>query len=82
VRAAAATSDRIIGGTEATPGAYPFIAALVHTTGGDPFCGGSIVGRRSILTAAHCVVDETVRSVRVVVGRHNIATGIDGQERE
>ncbi len=79
--AAAATSGRIVGGTEATPHSYPFIAALVDTNG-DHFCGGSIVGRRSILTAAHCVEGETASTVRVVVGRHNLATGTEGQELE
>ncbi len=53
---------RILGGEPAAPGAWPWQVALV-STGEDPFqgqfCGGSIIAGTWILTAAHCVYEET-----------------------
>ena len=50
--AALAASPRIVGGTPAPAGRYPFMAAL-HI---DQFlCGGSLVAARYVVTAGHCV---------------------------
>ena len=46
--------DRIVGGSEARPHEFPFMAALRRH--GRLFCGGSLLDRRHVLTAAHCVV--------------------------
>lgn len=56
-------------------GKYPFIASIQDATGFH-FCGGSIIARRFILTAAHCMVGESASGVRVVVGRHKLSTSI------
>ncbi len=56
---AAAPEPRIVNGTEAAQGEYPAQGFLlieddpVHT-GYDAFCGGTLVGSRQFLTAAHC----------------------------
>ncbi|KAJ3657128.1 hypothetical protein Zmor_016153 [Zophobas morio] len=51
------TKSRIIGGTEARAGQFPSAAAIYSTTsGGTYFCGGSLVSRQHVLTAAHCVI--------------------------
>ena len=50
-------SPKIVGGTPAQPGQFPFAASLkiksfysyIH------FCGGAAISQEYILTAAHCV---------------------------
>ena len=69
-----ASAPRIVGGQEVSPaGKYSFIASIQDTTGFH-FCGGSIIARRFILTAAHCLVGESPSGVRVVVGRHKLSS--------
>ncbi|XP_037092618.1 coagulation factor X-like [Pollicipes pollicipes] len=46
---------RIVGGGPAQPNAYPWLVGLVSPRGQSPFCGGSIINERFVLTAAHCV---------------------------
>lgn len=43
---------RIIGGNETAPHAYPFQVGLVID--GTSFCGGSLISKNFVLTAAHC----------------------------
>ena len=44
--------------------------------GSRPFCGGSLISSRSVLTAAHCKQD--VSNFKVVVGEHDV-TVADGE---
>ncbi|MPC66686.1 Enteropeptidase [Portunus trituberculatus] len=45
---------RILGGTEAWMGAWPWVAAMVHAPSGRPYCGASLINSRFLLTAGHC----------------------------
>lgn len=88
-KASASIDPRIIGGTNAANGQYPFIAALVsqQVTSSDlgaQFCAGSIVSANWILTAAHCVTETNgsltpVANIAVIAGvttlDPNAATG-------
>ena len=49
--------SRIVGGSEAIPHSWPWMAMLTTSSSGTSrqFCGGSIVSDRYIITAAHCV---------------------------
>lgn len=52
-------TPKIIGGSSAEIGAWPWMAALVTKNRYDQaFCGGTLIAPEWILTAAHCVFDE------------------------
>ncbi|KPL53157.1 hypothetical protein ABB55_13805 [Prosthecomicrobium hirschii] len=70
---------KIIGGTVAPSGKWPFIAALVQSSQpidwNGQFCGASIIASQWILTAAHCVYDLTnAADVQVLVGTQTLST--------
>ncbi|EDP58419.1 serine protease [Vibrio sp. AND4] len=67
-------STRIIGGETANTSDWKFIAALVHK--GQPafighFCGGSFLGGKYVLTAAHCVDDLNADDLDIILGSYD-----------
>jgi len=61
-------SGRIVGGEEATPHSYPWMAALFVDD--KWFCGGSLISDEWVLTAAHCAQDAS--EMVVMLGAHNV----------
>ncbi|HYJ58157.1 MAG TPA: serine protease [Methyloceanibacter sp.] len=58
-------TDMIVGGEEATDGEFPYQVRIYGVQNDDVgFCGGSVIGDKWVLTAAHCVLDVS----EVVVG--------------
>lgn len=69
---------RIFGGDPAQPGQDPWQVALVLAaeTQNAAFCGGSLIASNVVLTAAHCVDNETLPAdVDVVAGTVELTSG-------
>lgn len=55
----------------------------LQTSSGFHFCGGSLVRRDVVMTAAHCVEGTSAGSIQAVVGAHNLdATGSGGTVKQ
>lgn len=69
-------TTRIVGGTESTPGDWPWMAALIDSQANDnydgQFCAGMLIHPHYILTAAHCVEDLEPADIIVVLGLHRL----------
>uniref|UniRef100_A0A182QQV0 Phenoloxidase-activating factor 2 n=1 Tax=Anopheles farauti TaxID=69004 RepID=A0A182QQV0_9DIPT len=76
-------TERIVGGHNADPNEWPWIAALFNN--GRQFCGGSLIDGIHILTAAHCVAHMSsydVARLSVKLGDHNIRSNTEVQHVE
>ena len=65
-------TGRIVGGTPARPGAFPWLVALFNAKDPSfvlPVCAGSLITPSVVLTAAHCIA--SIQSA--MVGRHDFS---------
>ncbi|MFI6346208.1 serine protease [Streptomyces sp. NPDC050560] len=89
--APAAATDTVVGGQAVRLADTPWTVALSsrHRFGGTrsgQFCGGAVVGRSTVLTAAHCLSEELlgvpareVHDLKVIAGREDLGTR-EGEE--
>jgi len=77
---------RIVGGEDAELGQYPWLINIGYSVSGDQEkveykCGGSLIGPRHILTAAHCVtgLPGSYKFSRVRVGEYDLSKEKEGQ---
>merc|ERR1719154_157053 len=63
-------SNRIVGGVETEVNEYPWQVGLVRPNGRSPFCGGTLISDRHVMTAAHCTAGQTASNIRILLGEH------------
>ena len=67
---------RIVGGSTAEAGDYPWQVAVLKKQGPSLFfiCGGTLIADRRVVTAAHCT-SGSASSLKVLVGTQRLSTG-------
>ena len=78
-------TPRIIGGTVAKEGEWPWITGIQLRPNGFLFCGGTLIKDKWVLTAAHCLYDTFLKplqpeDIETLIGRSKLST-LDGERR-
>lgn len=62
-------ATKVVGGNPAQKSQIPWQAAISYSLSSDPFCGGTIIGPKTILSAAHCFLpNDNPTNYVVIVG--------------
>ncbi|XP_055918089.1 venom serine protease-like [Eupeodes corollae] len=71
------STQRVTGGSEATLGEFPSMAAVIQKLGNKIFCGATIIHHRFLLSAAHCFIPQEVshpKLITIVVGADDLSS--------
>lgn len=76
------TATKIIGGTDADPKKWKWMAGLIKGRGGQrSYCGGALITDRHVLTAAHCLAKVIPNDIMVRIGEYDFSDSIqDGED--
>ncbi|KAF0296303.1 Ovochymase-2 [Amphibalanus amphitrite] len=69
---------RIVGGSGAYAGQLPWTVSI--QLAGQHFCGGTLIGQRHVLSAAHCFHNRRTADFRVVAGEHDLRVAEPAQQ--
>ncbi|PWA16696.1 hypothetical protein CCH79_00017458 [Gambusia affinis] len=64
---------KIVGGQDSSPGSWPWQVEL--QLNGCYNCGGSLINKKWVLTAAHCITKTRPSTCQVSLGRHQLQGG-------
>ncbi|KAG7197998.1 hypothetical protein KM043_016223 [Ampulex compressa] len=64
--------SKIVGGTPALPGEFPYQVSLQIINSEHHFCGGSILNEDYVITAAHCLTSKDPENIMVIAGTHDL----------
>ena len=72
----------VVGGFEAEPNSIPWQVALVKQGKKVPFCGGTIICEKFVMTAAHCIgSNRNAAKIQILSGEHDVLDDSDGSSR-
>lgn len=54
---------------------YPMMAGVVNLQNRKVFCGGTIIAKRYVISAAHCFKTESIDDIMLLVGDNDLSTG-------
>ncbi|KAF8774481.1 Limulus clotting factor C like protein [Argiope bruennichi] len=79
-RSLISTTDRVTHGTQTLAGEWPWTVALAVSRNGVPIivCGGALLDRRTVLTAAHCL--PLADNFTLYFGKYNRSVRYDDRE--
>lgn len=71
-------SSRIVGGDQVSDQSdYPWMVSLKYQSSKQHFCAGTLINEQWVMTAAHCVVDQTANKIIATVGEYNLSSNPD-----
>jgi len=65
------SGGQAVGGKPASPTDWPFIVALLTKQNLRQYCGGTLISKRYVLSAAHCLVPFKSSDIKVRVGEYD-----------
>jgi len=81
-------AGRIVGGQEVNPRhklPYQMFVQMCWNTGGCAMCGGTLINKRYVITAMHCIQDDKGKladTVTVAIGEHDIQKDIENHKAQ